>query len=94
MADPSPGVRPTDERTDDPAGWSGDDAVLLAAADQLVIDHRLDLPTWTALRARFDDEQLIELTLLAGHYAMLAGALNSFGTRLDGHEPDLGRAQP
>ncbi len=32
--------------------------------------------------------------LLAGHYAMLAGALNSFGTQVDGDQPPLGRVEP
>ena len=34
-------------------------------------------------RLRPDERQLIELCLLAGHYTMLAGTLNSLGVRPD-----------
>ena len=39
---------------------------------------------------RYGDEQLIEITMLAGGYAMLAGALNSLGVQLEGDQPALG----
>ena len=57
-------------------------------------DHVIGDTVWAELRDRFSDEQLIEVTLLAGHYAMLAGALNSFGTQLDGDQPGLGQVEP
>ena len=60
-------------------GWSDDDALLLSATDELATDHRLSDATWAALADRYDDQQLIELTLLVGSYAMLAGMLNSAG---------------
>jgi 4-carboxymuconolactone decarboxylase len=66
-----------------PAGpdgdWSPEDAAVLRAADELVADHRLSDATWQALSARYDDRQMIEMTLLPGNYAMLAGMLNSIG---------------
>ena len=75
-------------------GWSSQDAALLTAVDQLVTDHVISDTVWAKLRDRYADEQLIEVTLLAGHYAMLAGALNSFGTQLDGDQPGLGEVEP
>ncbi len=60
-------------------GWSAEDAAVLRAADELVADHRLSDATWAALAARYDDQQMIEMTLLPGNYAMLAGMLNSIG---------------
>jgi 4-carboxymuconolactone decarboxylase len=60
-------------------GWSTEDAAVLRAADELVADHRLSDATWAALAARYDDQQMIEMTLLPGNYAMLAGMLNSIG---------------
>jgi alkylhydroperoxidase family enzyme len=60
-------------------GWSSFEATLLRATDELVIDHRLSDATWNALAVRYDDQQMIELTLLAGNYAMIAGMLNSVG---------------
>jgi 4-carboxymuconolactone decarboxylase len=73
------------ERIATDPSWGPEDAALLRAADQLVSDHRLDAPTWAALARRYDDDVtfLIEATLLVGHYAMLAGMLNSAGVELD-----------
>jgi 4-carboxymuconolactone decarboxylase len=93
VADGGPGDDEPDADPGRPA-WSTPDATLLTAVDQLVADHVIDEPTWAGLRGRFTDEQLIEVTLLAGHYAMLAGALNSFGVPLDGDQPGLGQVQP
>ena len=63
--------------------WSSDDAVLLAAADELHRGSRISDTTWTALAARYDEKQLIELPLLVGQYHMVAFALNSFGVEIE-----------
>ena len=78
--DPDPGCPP----------W---DAILLRATDQLVMDHRIDDHTWTALARTYDTAQLIELTMLAGHYAMLAGMLRSAGTPTEGPLPEIGEVR-
>jgi alkylhydroperoxidase family enzyme len=65
----------------DASGWSADDATLLRATDELVEQHCIGSETWKALAARYGTEQLIEITMLAGHYAMLAGMLNSLGVQ-------------
>jgi alkylhydroperoxidase family enzyme len=62
-------------------GWSAQDATLLRATDELVADHELAEATWTELAERYDTMQLIELAMLVGHYAMLAGVLNSAGVQ-------------
>lgn len=73
------------------AGWSADDAALLRAADELVDDHCISDATWAILRATLDEHQLIELPMLAGHYALLAGTLNSLGVQPDSSSlPALG----
>ncbi len=72
-------------------GWSRADAALLRMVDELHDDHCIADATWAALAERYDEAQLIELPLLSGHYAMLAGALNSFGVPLDGPLPALGQ---
>lgn len=59
--------------------WEGHDRWLLAAADQLLASHRLDDATWAALAAEHDEPQLIEILMLPGAYAMLAGFLNTVG---------------
>ncbi len=70
-------------RGPDADGWSAEDETLLAAVPELCRDHVLSAASWDALAARFDDQQMIELTLIVGHYAMLAGFLRSVGVQPD-----------
>lgn len=63
-------------------------ALLFTAADQLIRDHDLDDTTWAALRETYDDNQMIELGMLVGNYAMIAGVLKSLRVQLeDGQSP-------
>jgi 4-carboxymuconolactone decarboxylase len=72
----------------DADGWSPHEAALLRAADELHADSRVSDATWEALAESYETEQLMEATIVVGHYQMLAGALNSFGVQLDeGLEP-------
>jgi alkylhydroperoxidase family enzyme len=52
--------------------WGTGDRLLLAVADEIYETDGLADPTWEALRARFDDGQLVELLMLLGHYRMVA----------------------
>jgi len=63
------------------AGWTGHQRALLRATDQLITDRTVDDAVWQQLRQAYNERQLIELCLLAGHYAMLAGTLNALGVR-------------
>nr|WP_236262107.1 carboxymuconolactone decarboxylase family protein [Conexibacter woesei] len=63
----------------DAAGWDDRERLLLRAADELVRERTLSAPTWAALAERYEERQRIELCMLAGHYAMLAGTLNAVG---------------
>jgi alkylhydroperoxidase family enzyme len=75
-------------RGPDAPGWSEHQAALLRAVDELHDGARLSDVTWDALRARYDDAQMIELLMLIGQYHMVAFALNSLGVELDeGLEP-------
>jgi AhpD family alkylhydroperoxidase len=57
---------------------------VVAAVDELHADCRIAESTYEALRAAgFSDRDLIELCLLAGHYQMLAGTINSLGIERD-----------
>jgi len=67
----------------DAEGWDEHERALLRAVDELGRDHVIGEDTWQRLRARYDERQLVELCLLAGHYQMLAGALNSLGVQPD-----------
>lgn len=59
------------------AGWSGRQALLLRAADELHTDRMISAALWQELRPQFSDAELIELCMLVGHYEMLAMTLNS-----------------
>ena len=64
------------------------DNPLLRATDELIADRRVSDETWSDLLGRYPTEQIIEITMLAGFYVMLAGVLNSLGVRLeDGYSP-------
>jgi 4-carboxymuconolactone decarboxylase len=70
------------------AGWSEHEAALLRAADELHQGSRISDETWAKLAESYDADQLIETTMVIGHYTMIAGALNSLGVELDeGLEP-------
>jgi 4-carboxymuconolactone decarboxylase len=72
----------------DAEGWSAHEGALMRAADELHRDSRISDETWTGLAEGYGTEELIEATMVVGHYQMLAGALNSFGVELDeGLEP-------
>lgn len=70
--------------------WSAHDAALLRAVDELLADHCLSDETWARIAERYDTAQAIELTLLAGHYAMLAGSLRSLGVQTETPLPRVG----
>ena len=67
----------------DADGWSPQEAALLGAADDLHADSRISDATWETLAETYDTEQLMEATMVVGHYHMVAFALNSFGVELD-----------
>jgi 4-carboxymuconolactone decarboxylase len=72
----------------DTEGWSPHEAALLRAADELHRGSRLSDGTWKTLAETYDTQQLIEATMVVGHYHMVAFALNSLGVELDeGLEP-------
>jgi AhpD family alkylhydroperoxidase len=57
--------------------------LLVDAADELHADRRLSDELWQRLRAAYDDDQLIELCMLVGHYEMLAMTINSLEIQPD-----------
>jgi len=69
-------------------GWTDHEAALLRAVDELHERSTISDATWEALAREFDQPQLIETTMLVGHYHMVAFALNAIGVELDdGLEP-------
>jgi len=71
------------------AGWSAFDAALLRAADELHADAVLSEASWTALAARYQERQLIEVPMVVGQYHMVAFLVNSLGVEPDPGSPPL-----
>ena len=71
-------------------GWTSQDAAVLRAVDELDGEHCISDATWNDLSETLDERQMIELTMLSGHYAMLAGTLNSLGVQAERSLPGLG----
>lgn len=61
--------------------------LLIRAADELVADHMLSDATWAQLAKAYPVPQIIEICMLVGEYAMLAGALNSLGVQIEDGYP-------
>lgn len=67
--------------------WSDADRDLIAMVDELHGDDCVSDATWSNLAARWTDEQLVELLVLAGFYRLVSGFLNSAGVQLDDGVP-------
>jgi alkylhydroperoxidase family enzyme len=63
--------------------WSDEDRLLLRAADELHRDQQLSERTWTELRRRLTDAQLVELPFVVGNYTMLSMLANATGVPLE-----------
>jgi alkylhydroperoxidase family enzyme len=61
----------------DPA-WSPDDALLLSLVDALHLYADVPDALWERAAQRWSTEQLVELTMLAGQYRMIAGMVNAW----------------
>jgi 4-carboxymuconolactone decarboxylase len=58
-------------------GLPAEDAAIVDFTRELLRRHRVDAARFKALRERFGDEQLIELTGTIGYYGMLAMTVNA-----------------
>jgi alkylhydroperoxidase family enzyme len=72
----------------DAANWTAFERLLLRAVDELYENAVVSDATWRGLSERFDDQQMIELMIVIGHYHALAYLLNSLRARL--HEGNDG----
>jgi alkylhydroperoxidase family enzyme len=66
------------------SGWSPGDKAILAAVEELQADSFVSDPTWSELGRHFDERQLLELLILVGQFASVAGLLNSLRLPLEG----------
>jgi 4-carboxymuconolactone decarboxylase len=71
----------------DAAAWSGRDAALIRAVDELVDDQMIADDTWQALRADWSEQQLIDLLFAVGQYTLVSMVLNSLGVQIEDEAP-------
>jgi alkylhydroperoxidase family enzyme len=57
--------------------WTEDERLLLAVCDQLHETCDIDDRTWSALRAAFAEEAILEILMLAGFYRMVSYIANA-----------------
>lgn len=68
--------------------WSEEDRLLLRATDELCERRDLSPETWSALRERYDEAQLVEIPFVVGQYTMLSMVANAMGVPVEaGLEP-------
>ncbi|TDB91161.1 carboxymuconolactone decarboxylase family protein [Actinomadura sp. 7K534] len=67
----------------DADGWSPRERAILTAADQLHHRQDIDDEAWTRLRTHLTEAECVELTMLAGHYEMLATAITTLRVQPD-----------
>ncbi len=65
----------------DAPGWSGREALLLRAADEMHDARQIGDALWGELAGQFDEVRLIEICMLIGHYEMLAMTLNTLAVQ-------------
>lgn len=65
--------------TDGLDGWSADDAALVEMADELCATNTVGDGVWQRLAERWDDQEMMELLVVAGFYRLVSGFLNSTG---------------
>lgn len=72
--------------------WSAADIALIKTAEALVADFYVPDNVWAELRAHFDDEQIIDVIFVCGHFCMLGMFINTSGIGIDSDvvlDPDL-----
>jgi 4-carboxymuconolactone decarboxylase len=67
---------------DDPA-FTSRQALLVAMCDELHDTAALSDPTWTALRAAYADDELVELVCLAGFYHLVSFVCGAFAVEAE-----------
>lgn len=69
--------------------WDDADAALTRAVDELIGEGTINDPTWTALAAHFDTQQLLDVIFTVGTYDLLARLFNALQMDIDDDIPAL-----
>lgn len=72
------------EQTD---GWGEDDRDLVELADQLCTTNNVDDALWDRLSRRWNEQEVMELLVVAGFYRLVSGFLNATRVELEEGTP-------
>jgi 4-carboxymuconolactone decarboxylase len=67
----------------DASEWTGKDAALIRAADELHADQFISDATWKELSQSWNQQQLIDLVFAIGQYTLVSMALNTLGVQIE-----------
>jgi 4-carboxymuconolactone decarboxylase len=67
----------------DATEWTGKDAGLIRATDELHADQFISEATWKELTQSWNQQQLMDLVFAIGQYTLVSMALNSFGVQIE-----------
>jgi hypothetical protein len=76
-------VRPAWHGAPDDPAFTPRQALLVAMCDELHETATLSDPTWSALRAAYADDELVELVCLAGFYHLVSFACGAFAVEAE-----------
>lgn len=71
----------------DAACWTERERLILRLVDQLHDTNNVDEALWAALKAEFEDEQIIELVVLTGYYHMVSFTVNALRLPMEDYAP-------
>lgn len=77
--------RPIQVGADDPY-FTGFERTIIRATDELVDDRKVGDASWDALRAEWNEQQMLDFLFTVGCYVMTAGVMRSLGIE---REPEL-----
>ena len=73
-----------------PEGLSGEEELLVRYTRELLGDHKISDATFNAVRGRYGDRGVVDLTALIGHYLLVGQVLAAFDVDLaPGMTPEL-----
>lgn len=65
--------------TDGTDGWTDPDRDLVEMADELCLTNTVSEDVWRRLAKRWNDQEMMELLVVAGFYRLVSGFLNATG---------------
>lgn len=70
-------------------GWTPMEAAILKAVEEMLSEQRVSDATWAVLAQNWNEQQLIEFTMMAGQYVATALVQNTLRIRLEPQNPGL-----